>query len=145
MCKYFRLWPTQGVVEKFYLHMYFHSSFLLPSLLINFVYYYTVLRLKIFEPSLVYDHLGEIFSALIFGSFVFCIFLYIKVSALGSTQANLKSFVSIVKHISNILYDVSSRVKLHHLQVILGHQEILLSISIGWALQQLPFRRDVLL
>ncbi|KAG6394890.1 hypothetical protein SASPL_145481 [Salvia splendens] len=32
----------------------------------------------IFNPTIVYDHLGEIFSALIFGSFVFCIFLYIK-------------------------------------------------------------------
>jgi len=32
----------------------------------------------IFNPTVVYDHLGEIFSALIFGSFVFCIFLYIK-------------------------------------------------------------------
>ncbi|CAL5443608.1 unnamed protein product [Camellia sinensis] len=31
-----------------------------------------------FNPSIVYDHLGEIFSALIFGSFIFCIFLYIK-------------------------------------------------------------------
>ncbi|KAF6138401.1 hypothetical protein GIB67_032905 [Kingdonia uniflora] len=32
----------------------------------------------IFNPAIVYDHLGEIFSALIFGSFAFCIFLYIK-------------------------------------------------------------------
>jgi 7-dehydrocholesterol reductase len=32
----------------------------------------------IFNPSIVYDHLGEIFSALIFGSFIFCIFLYLK-------------------------------------------------------------------
>ncbi|RDY04435.1 7-dehydrocholesterol reductase, partial [Mucuna pruriens] len=32
----------------------------------------------IFNPTIVYDHLGEIYSALIFGSFVFCIFLYIK-------------------------------------------------------------------
>ncbi|TQD99106.1 hypothetical protein C1H46_015307 [Malus baccata] len=32
----------------------------------------------IFNPTVVYDHLGEIFSALIFGSFIFCIFLYIK-------------------------------------------------------------------
>lgn len=36
-------------------------------------------RFGIFNPTVVYDHLGEIFSALIFGSFVFCIFLYIKV------------------------------------------------------------------
>ncbi|AQK70860.1 7-dehydrocholesterol reductase [Zea mays] len=32
----------------------------------------------IFNPAIVYDHLGEIYSALVFGSFVFCIFLYIK-------------------------------------------------------------------
>ncbi|KAF6149871.1 hypothetical protein GIB67_008592 [Kingdonia uniflora] len=32
----------------------------------------------IFNPAIVYDHLGEIFSALIFGSFAFCIFLFIK-------------------------------------------------------------------
>jgi 7-dehydrocholesterol reductase len=32
----------------------------------------------IFNPTIVYDHLGEIYSTLIFGSFVFCIFLYIK-------------------------------------------------------------------
>ncbi|KAG6760605.1 hypothetical protein POTOM_037128 [Populus tomentosa] len=32
----------------------------------------------IFNPSIVYDNLGEIFSALIFGSLVFCVFLYIK-------------------------------------------------------------------
>ncbi|CAN1804270.1 7-dehydrocholesterol reductase [Linum perenne] len=33
----------------------------------------------ILNPAMVYDHLGEIFSALIFGSLVFCVFLYIKV------------------------------------------------------------------
>jgi 7-dehydrocholesterol reductase len=32
----------------------------------------------IFNPAIVYDHLGEIFSTLVFGSFVFCILLYIK-------------------------------------------------------------------
>ncbi|KAL0414947.1 UNVERIFIED_CONTAM: 7-dehydrocholesterol reductase [Sesamum latifolium] len=32
----------------------------------------------IFNPSIVYDHLGEIFSALIFGSLAFCVLLYIK-------------------------------------------------------------------
>ncbi|GLT52456.1 hypothetical protein SLA2020_257960 [Shorea laevis] len=32
----------------------------------------------IFNPAVVYDCLGEIFSALIFGSFIFCIFLYVK-------------------------------------------------------------------
>ncbi|KAL0354375.1 UNVERIFIED_CONTAM: 7-dehydrocholesterol reductase [Sesamum radiatum] len=35
-------------------------------------------RFGIFEPSIVYDHLGEIFSALIFGSLAFCVLLYIK-------------------------------------------------------------------
>ncbi|RHN62817.1 putative 7-dehydrocholesterol reductase [Medicago truncatula] len=32
----------------------------------------------IFNPTIVYDHLGEIYSTLSFGSFIFCIFLYIK-------------------------------------------------------------------
>ncbi|KAI7754265.1 hypothetical protein M8C21_033542 [Ambrosia artemisiifolia] len=32
----------------------------------------------IFNPTVVYDHLGEIYSALIFGSLIFCVFLYIK-------------------------------------------------------------------
>ncbi|KAF8090773.1 hypothetical protein N665_0467s0003 [Sinapis alba] len=32
----------------------------------------------IFNPAIVYDHLGEIFSALIFGSLVFCVLLYVK-------------------------------------------------------------------
>ena len=41
---------------------------------------FIVFRFGIFNPSVVYDHLGEIFSALIFGSFIFCFFLYIKVS-----------------------------------------------------------------
>ena len=38
-----------------------------------------ILRFGIFNPVIVYDHLGEIFSALIFGSLIFCLFLYIKV------------------------------------------------------------------
>lgn len=33
---------------------------------------------EIFEPSIVYDHLGEIYSALVVGGLVFCIFLYLK-------------------------------------------------------------------
>lgn len=40
---------------------------------------YAFFRFGIFNPTIVYDHLGEIYSALIFGSFIFCIFLYIKV------------------------------------------------------------------
>ncbi|CAL0335325.1 unnamed protein product [Lupinus luteus] len=49
-----------------------------------FAYFVTLLTylslwwFGIFNPSIVYDHLGEIFSALIFGSLVFCVFLYIK-------------------------------------------------------------------
>ncbi|CAN6452710.1 unnamed protein product [Victoria cruziana] len=45
---------------------------------VTMVAYVTIWRLGIFNPAIVYDHLGEIFSALIVGSFVFCIFLYIK-------------------------------------------------------------------
>lgn len=37
-------------------------------------------RFGIFDPAIVYDHLGEIYAALVVGSLVFCIFLYIKVS-----------------------------------------------------------------
>lgn len=33
---------------------------------------------KIFDPAIVYDHLGEIYSALVVGSLVFCVLLYIK-------------------------------------------------------------------
>ncbi|KAK1276837.1 7-dehydrocholesterol reductase [Acorus gramineus] len=32
----------------------------------------------IFNPAIVFDHLGEIYSALIVGSLIFCVFLYIK-------------------------------------------------------------------
>ena len=37
-------------------------------------------RFGIFDPAIVYDHLGEILSALVVGSLVFCVFLYLKVS-----------------------------------------------------------------
>ncbi|KAH7440851.1 hypothetical protein KP509_03G014000 [Ceratopteris richardii] len=40
--------------------------------------YLLIWRLGVFNPAIVYDHLGEIFSALIFGSIVFCLLLYIK-------------------------------------------------------------------
>ncbi|CAN1804271.1 7-dehydrocholesterol reductase [Linum perenne] len=40
--------------------------------------YKVLFRSGILNPAMVYDHLGEIFSALIFGSLVFCVFLYIK-------------------------------------------------------------------
>ncbi|KAG0470419.1 hypothetical protein HPP92_017119 [Vanilla planifolia] len=36
------------------------------------------MRFQIFDPSIVYDHLGEIYSALVVGSLVFCVFLYLK-------------------------------------------------------------------
>ncbi|KAH0926284.1 hypothetical protein HID58_018540 [Brassica napus] len=35
-------------------------------------------RFGIFNPAIVYDHLGAIFSALIFGCFIFCVLLYVK-------------------------------------------------------------------
>ncbi|XP_031501298.1 7-dehydrocholesterol reductase [Nymphaea colorata] len=45
---------------------------------VTMVAYVTIWWLGIFNPAIVYDHLGEIFSALIVGSFIFCILLYIK-------------------------------------------------------------------
>ncbi|GFP79219.1 7-dehydrocholesterol reductase [Phtheirospermum japonicum] len=48
------------------------------SYIVTLVTYLGLWWFGIFNPTIVYDHLGEIFSALIFGSFVFCIFLYIK-------------------------------------------------------------------
>ncbi|XP_061370942.1 7-dehydrocholesterol reductase-like [Gastrolobium bilobum] len=47
--------------------------------LVTLITYLALWWFGIFNPTIVYDHLGEIYSALIFGSFVFCIFLYIKV------------------------------------------------------------------
>ncbi|CAL5361014.1 unnamed protein product [Camellia sinensis] len=45
---------------------------------VTLITYLSLWWFGVFNPSVVYDHLGEIFSALIFGSFIFCIFLYIK-------------------------------------------------------------------
>ncbi|PIA43790.1 hypothetical protein AQUCO_01800085v1 [Aquilegia coerulea] len=45
---------------------------------VTLVTYISLWWFGVFNPAIVYDHLGEIFSALIFGSFVFCILLYIK-------------------------------------------------------------------
>ncbi|KAL7162889.1 hypothetical protein ACSBR2_043207 [Camellia fascicularis] len=45
---------------------------------VTLITYLSLWWFGVFNPSIVYDHLGEIFSALIFGSFIFCIFLYIK-------------------------------------------------------------------
>lgn len=50
----------------------------LAAYLITAMTYILIWRLRWFNPSLVYDHLGEVFSALILGSIVFCILLYIK-------------------------------------------------------------------
>ncbi|KAI3858637.1 hypothetical protein MKW92_000426, partial [Papaver armeniacum] len=38
----------------------------------------------IFNPAIVYDHLGEIYSALIFGSLFFCVLLYKRNGAISS-------------------------------------------------------------
>ncbi|WVZ22386.1 hypothetical protein V8G54_000930 [Vigna mungo] len=46
--------------------------------LVTLITYMALWWFGIFNPTVVYDHLGEIYSALIFGSFVFCILLYIK-------------------------------------------------------------------
>ncbi|KAK6267857.1 hypothetical protein QUC31_012017 [Theobroma cacao] len=45
---------------------------------VTLITYISLWWFGIFNPTVVYDHLGEIFSALIFGSLIFCIFLYIK-------------------------------------------------------------------
>ncbi|KAH9667876.1 7-dehydrocholesterol reductase [Citrus sinensis] len=45
---------------------------------VTLITYLSLWWFGIFNPTIVYDHLGEIYSALIFGSFIFCIFLYIK-------------------------------------------------------------------
>ncbi|KAI3775184.1 hypothetical protein L1987_49753 [Smallanthus sonchifolius] len=45
---------------------------------VTLVTYISLWWFGIFNPTVVYDHLGEIYSALIFGSLIFCVFLYIK-------------------------------------------------------------------
>ncbi|KAF5741628.1 7-dehydrocholesterol reductase [Tripterygium wilfordii] len=50
----------------------------MAAYIITLVTYLSLWWFGVFNPSIVYDHLGEIFSALIFGSFFFCILLYIK-------------------------------------------------------------------
>ncbi|KAL5723958.1 7-dehydrocholesterol reductase [Ranunculus cassubicifolius] len=45
---------------------------------ITLITYLSLWRSGLFNPAVVYDHLGEIFSALIFGSLAFCILLYLK-------------------------------------------------------------------
>lgn len=59
---------------------------------------YAFFRFGIFNPTIVYDHLGEIFSTLIFGSFIFCIFLYIKVrvSSYANCHFNYSKFTNLV-------------------------------------------------
>ncbi|XP_042449563.1 7-dehydrocholesterol reductase-like [Zingiber officinale] len=45
---------------------------------VTLVTYISLWWFEIFNPAIVYDHLGEIYSALIMGSLVFCILLYLK-------------------------------------------------------------------
>lgn len=45
---------------------------------VTLITYISLWWFGIFNPAIVYDHLGEIFSTLIFGSLVFCVLLYIK-------------------------------------------------------------------
>ncbi|KAG6473285.1 hypothetical protein ZIOFF_067199 [Zingiber officinale] len=49
----------------------------------------------IFNPAVVYDHLGEIYSALIVGSLVFCILLYLKghLAPSSSDSGSLGNFI----------------------------------------------------
>lgn len=69
-------------------------------------FHWTFFRFGIFNPSVVYDHLGEIFSALIFGSFVFCVFLYIKVrielwwtTIFAINRTSVSVYMSITNHL----------------------------------------------
>ncbi|KAG8070646.1 hypothetical protein GUJ93_ZPchr0006g46439 [Zizania palustris] len=50
----------------------------LQAYAVTLITYLSLWWFGIFNPAIVYDHLGEIYSALVFGSFVFCIFLYLK-------------------------------------------------------------------
>ncbi|XP_059280999.1 7-dehydrocholesterol reductase-like, partial [Lycium ferocissimum] len=45
---------------------------------VTLITYISLWWFGIFNPAIVYDHLGEILSTLIFGSLVFCVLLYIK-------------------------------------------------------------------
>lgn len=45
---------------------------------ITLVTYYVMYKTGYFNPAIVYDHLGEIFSTLIIGSFLVCCLLYVK-------------------------------------------------------------------
>lgn len=49
-----------------------------PCYFLSIGAYLAIWRLGWFDPGLVYDHLGEIFQALIIGAFGFCTLLYIK-------------------------------------------------------------------
>ncbi|CAA6671151.1 unnamed protein product [Spirodela intermedia] len=50
----------------------------MQAYVVTLVTYLSLWWFGIFNPAIVYDHLGEIYSALIVGSFVFCILLHIK-------------------------------------------------------------------
>ncbi|XP_039688836.1 7-dehydrocholesterol reductase isoform X3 [Medicago truncatula] len=56
----------------------FYKANGVAAYLVTLVTYVALWRFGIFNPTIVYDHLGEIYSTLSFGSFIFCIFLYIK-------------------------------------------------------------------
>uniref|UniRef100_A0A1D1Z9E7 7-dehydrocholesterol reductase n=1 Tax=Anthurium amnicola TaxID=1678845 RepID=A0A1D1Z9E7_9ARAE len=50
----------------------------LAAYAVTLMTYFSLWWFGIFNPAIVYDHLGEIYAALIVGSFVFCIFLHVK-------------------------------------------------------------------
>ncbi|THU51496.1 hypothetical protein C4D60_Mb06t31650 [Musa balbisiana] len=50
----------------------------LQAYAVTLVTYLSLWWFGIFNPAIVYDHLGEIYSALVMGSLVFCLFLYLK-------------------------------------------------------------------
>ena len=50
----------------------------MQTYVVTLITYLSLWWFGILNPAIVYDHLGEIYSTLLFGSFIFCIFLYIK-------------------------------------------------------------------
>ncbi|CAM6104320.1 unnamed protein product [Calypogeia fissa] len=48
------------------------------AFVVTLTVYYILWREKVFNPSIVYDRLGEMFSTSIYGSMLFCIFLFVK-------------------------------------------------------------------
>ncbi|RZC60268.1 hypothetical protein C5167_022016 [Papaver somniferum] len=84
----------------------------------------------IFNPAIVYDHLGEIYSALIFRSLFFCVLLYkSEVYALKWAQQLIscqypRLLIQYMLHVSNFL-SLSIRVMLLHLLPTLDHLGII--------------------